>query len=182
MKRLVFVVLFLGILLGAAYALMFFRIVKVDRLAAKSPVMAKALTILKLYRPAPKTAALPGKPSEAADPLQGEKGKLDKDRKALEDREADLVRREQEVAQQRIRMSKAEPAGAEEATKPDPLARLVRIYDKMAPEDASKIFARMNDTEVAALLVKMKEKQVGGILPQLPSDRAARLTRMLSRQ
>jgi len=180
MKRILISFCAIILILGAAYALIFFRVIQVDKAASRSPALAHILTALHLYHQPPKAAEVAAKPWK---PSTQEQSKLEPQRKDLEQREAEVARREQDLAARRIALRKMEnlPPGAALAAKPDPTARLVSIYEKMSPEDAAQILAHMNDSEVISLLIRMKERQVSGILTQMPPDRAARLSRMLLR-
>ena len=75
----------------------------------------------------------------------------------------------------------AKAAEQQATTDPRSLSRLAAIYEQMPAETANKIFTKLPDLEVIALLRKMDEKKVSQILAIVAPDRAARLTLALSK-
>ena len=59
---------------------------------------------------------------------------------------------------------------------------LAKIYGTMKPEAAAPILDRLDDPTVLTIFRRMKEKQVGEILPLMTRDRAIALTQALAEQ
>jgi flagellar motility protein MotE (MotC chaperone) len=59
---------------------------------------------------------------------------------------------------------------------------LAKIYGAMKPEAAAPILDRLDDPTVLTIFRRMKEKQLGEILPLMTRDRAIALTQALAEQ
>jgi flagellar motility protein MotE (MotC chaperone) len=118
---------------------------------------------------------------------------------ALERRQAELDAREREVASKEERLAlyekdvTAKVASLEEIEKRlstrakaatqavDAAAEsLAKIYGGMKPEAAAPILDHLDDTTVLTIFRRMKEKQVGEILPLMTRERAIALTQALA--
>ena len=109
---------------------------------------------------------------------------LDAREKSLAAREERLQLYERDVSQKiekleeiekRLQESSREAAaGAEKAA-----ASLAKVYGAMRPAEAAPILERLDDNTVLLILGRMKEKEVGLILPLMTRDRAIVLTRSL---
>jgi len=118
---------------------------------------------------------------------------------AVERRQAELEAREREVASKEERLAlyekdvTAKVASLEEIEKRlsarakaatqavDAAAEsLAKIYGAMKPEAAAPILDRLDDPTVLTIFRRMKEKQVGEILPLMTRDRAIALTQALA--
>ena len=118
---------------------------------------------------------------------------------ALEHRQAELDAREREVASKEERLAlyekdvTAKVANLEEIEKRlsarakaatqavDAAAEsLAKIYGAMKPEAAAPILDRLDDPTVLTIFRRMKEKQLGEILPLMTRDRAIALTQALA--
>lgn len=163
-------------LLGVVYGLAFFGIIPVQKMAGKSPVLASALTKLHLAK-AKKPGHTPA-PSAAPDPeqqaLNAQKKKLAADQAQLEkDRTAFEAQKQQPPTP---------PDGsAPPASSLDNAAKLGAIYATMSADDLARIFGKLPDPDVIQSLRQLDEKKAGQVLAALPADRAARLTRRMSR-
>ncbi|MDI3546973.1 MAG: hypothetical protein PWR10_625 [Halanaerobiales bacterium] len=60
------------------------------------------------------------------------------------------------------------------------LDKLVKIYSKMKPEDAARIFSSLDEDMVLDLLINLKEEQAAAILSALPPEDAARYSNALN--
>jgi len=117
---------------------------------------------------------------------------------ALERRQAELDAREREIASKEERLAlyekdvTAKVASLEEIEKRlstrakaatqavDAAAEsLAKIYGTMKPEAAAPILDRLDDPTVLTIFSRMKEKQVGEILPLMTRERAIALTQAL---
>ncbi len=118
---------------------------------------------------------------------------------ALEHRQTELDAREREVTSREERLAlyekdvTAKVASLEEIEKRlsarakaatqavDAAAEsLAKIYGAMKPESAAPILDRLDDPTVLTIFRRMKEKQVGEILPLMTRDRAIALTQALA--
>ncbi len=118
---------------------------------------------------------------------------------ALEKRQAELDQREREITSKEERLAlyekdvTAKVASLEEIEKRlsvrakaatqavDAAAEsLAKIYGTMKPEAAAPILDRLDDPTVLTIFRRMKEKQVGEILPLMTRERAIALTQALA--
>ncbi len=118
---------------------------------------------------------------------------------SLERRQAELDAREREIASKEERLALYEKdvvakvasleeiekrlsARASAATQAVAAAAesLAKIYGGMKPEAAAPILDRLDDATVLTIFRRMKEKQVGEILPLMTRERAIALTQALA--
>ena len=125
---------------------------------------------------------------------------------AVEQRGAELERREQAVAEREAALKALEAALGEQVVRIDPSAAaepsapaaaaggapapepaagrcgvvVTKIYQSMKPEEAAGIFDRLDDTTAKMIFACMKERQIGAILAAMNKDRAVALTRALA--
>jgi flagellar motility protein MotE (MotC chaperone) len=162
-------------LLGVVYGLAFFGIIPVQKMADKSPGLASTLTKLhlaKAKKPAP--AAPPGAaPSPEQQALDAQKKQTAADRAQLDKDRADFEAQKAQPA--------APPDGVASTPPPDHAAKLGAIYATMSADDLARIFGKLPDPDVIQSLTQLDEKKAGQVLAALPADRAARLTRQMSR-
>ena len=178
MKKILVLVLLLGVVVGVAYGLAKIGVIPVRKMAEKNKALRSALVRIGLDSPAlpalhrPALAPLP-------DPLASEKKALVAEHAALQQERADW-----EAQRQAQQKSAAQAQTATQSATPDPkqLARMATVYEGMSADKVTQIFTKLPDGQVIALLRRMDEKQVGEILSTVPADRAARLTLSLSRQ
>lgn len=166
------------VLLGVAYGLAFLGVIPVQKIAGKSPTLASALKALHLAKA--KKPARVASPAAAPDPerlaLDAQKKKLAADQAQLEKDRATLEAQKQ---------TPAPPADGDGGASPAPVsdnaAKLGAIYATMSADDLARIFGKLPDPDVIASLAQLDEKKAGQVLATLPADRAARLTRQMSR-
>jgi len=162
-------------LLGVVYGLAFFGIIPVQKMADKSPGLASTLTKLhlaKAKKPAPATP--PGAaPSPEQQALDAQKKQTAADRAQLDKDRADFEAQKAQPA--------APPDGVASTPPPDHAAKLGAIYATMSADDLARIFGKQPDPDVIQSLTQLDEKKAGQVLAALPADRAARLTRQMSR-
>ncbi len=144
-------------------------------------------------------AAADPKTSGAAAPAPAARPDVRTLLEALERRQAELDAREREVASKEERLAlyekdvTAKVASLEEIEKRlsarakaatqavDAAAEsLAKIYGTMKPEAAAPILDRLDDPTVLTIFRRMKEKQVGEILPLMTRERAIALTQALA--
>jgi flagellar motility protein MotE (MotC chaperone) len=114
---------------------------------------------------------------------------------ALREREAELDAEEKRLAERRQTLSVAETkleeqlaafetaqknleatlAMADQAAEKD-IARMTTVYENMKPEDAAKIFERMDVTFAAGLLARMRPDLAAEVLTGMDADAAYALT------
>ena len=178
MKVFLFVVFPLFLLLGGAYGLAKVGVIPVRKLAAKNRAAKTILHLIGLDSPklpvrqVAQTASVP-----APDPLDPERRALAAQRAVLDKERGDMAAEKQV----RLKAAAVKTAAKETATDPRSIARLATVYEQMPAETANKIFSKLPEPEVIALLRKMDEKKVGQILAIVPPDRAARMTLALSK-
>ncbi len=144
-------------------------------------------------------AAADPKTSGAAAPAPAARPDVRTLLEALERRQAELDAREREVTSKEERLAlyekdvTAKVASLEEIEKRlsarakaatqavDAAAEsLAKIYGTMKPEAAAPILDRLDDPTVLTIFRRMKEKQVGEILPLMTRERAIALTQALA--
>ncbi len=177
MKKIIVLIVLLGVMVGGAYGLAKIGIIPVKSMARKSPALRSMLARIGLNSPAVpalRRAAVALPP----DPLAAQKRALVTERAALQ-QERDAWESERQAQQK----STVQAQTASQSATPDPkqLTRMASVYEEMAPEAVTRIFTKLPDGQVIALLRRMDEQQVGLILAASPPDRAARLTLTLSR-
>jgi len=163
-------------LLGVVYGLAFFGIIPVQKMAGKSPALASALAALPLVRAKkPARSAPPGAaPNPQQQALDAQKKQLAADRAQLDKDRAALKTQKQQPPT-------PPDGGAPPAPPPDTAAKLGAIYATMSADDLARIFGKQPDPDVIQSLTQLDEKKAGQVLAALPADRAARLTRRMSR-
>jgi flagellar motility protein MotE (MotC chaperone) len=57
--------------------------------------------------------------------------------------------------------------------------RLVRIVDKMSPNQVADIFSKLDDDFVVQMLLRMNERNAAKVLTVMPASRAARLSQKI---
>ena len=144
---------------------------------------------------APVAAAKPAPSFGAAKPdVRGLLTSLERRQSELDARERELTSREERLALYEKDVT-AKVANLEEIEKRlsarakaasqavDAAAEsLAKIYGTMKPEAAAPILDRLDDPTVLTIFRRMKEKQVGEILPLMTRDRAIALTQALAEQ
>jgi flagellar motility protein MotE (MotC chaperone) len=174
--KLVLIVVVPLILLGVTWGLAKVGVIPVRKMAEKNaglrPVL-KALALDTPKLPAP-TATVASKP----DPMEADRKALQAQREQLEDE-----RQKWEAQRQAQLRADSDARAAALRAEPDPknLIRMASVYEQMPPETVTRIFGKMRDDQVTALLRRMDEKRVGQILASITPERAARLTLALAR-
>ncbi|MDR3710571.1 MAG: hypothetical protein P4L33_19905 [Capsulimonadaceae bacterium] len=162
----------LGVLvvLGVTYALAFFGVIPVARMAAHNAGAAKVFVALKLYH-APKSKAAM---SNALAPLVPAPDPLAADRQALD---AERI----QLAQQKAALDKKAAGGDTTGGPVTTSSKMSAIYDTMKPAEIAGIFEKLPDDQVCDALIHMDEQKAGKVLVALPQNRAAKLTIMMNR-
>lgn len=178
--KIAFPVLGLLAILGIAYALAFFGVIPVQKMAAKSPGLAHALVALHLAKAKKPTsnktvASVPAAISPEQEALNAEKKQLADQKAALGKQQADF-----EAQKQAASAPPAAPTNAASAPVPDSAAKLDAIYAAMSADDLLTIFAKLPDPDVIRALTNLDEKKAGKVLAGLPPARAARLSQEMS--
>ncbi len=177
--KIAFPVLGLLALLGIAYALAFFGIIPVQKMAGHSPGLAHALAALHLAKAkkpvlTSKTASIPAAVSPEQEALNTQKKQIADAKAALDKQQAEFE------AQQTASAAPAASSTASAAAVPSSASKLNDIYAAMSPDDLLTIFAKLPDLDVVRALTNLDEKKAGKVLAGLPPARAARLSEEMS--
>lgn len=159
--------------IGVVYALALFGVIPTQKLAAKSPALAKAFHALHLPGPRHEAAVAKASPPSAAQQMvDAEKAQLDAQQAQLTKDKAAF-----EAQQQQALANQQQPVGP---AQPDTSAKLIAVYATMDGDDLAKIFAKMPDPQVIQALVQLDERKAGEVLAALPPDRAARISQTMA--
>ncbi len=185
--KIAFPVLGLLAVLGIAYALAFFGVIPVQKIAAKSPGLAHALAALHLAKAkkpptASKTIAAPAVTSPEQEALNAEKKQIAGQKAALDKQQADFEAQKQAAASALPAAGSAASAAAPPsgAASNSSAGKLDAIYAAMSADDLLTIFAKLPDPDVIRALTNLDEKKAGKVLAGLPPARAARLSEEMS--
>ena len=113
--------------------------------------------------------------------LQQERSTLEQERQALENKKKELKRLEEEV-DKKLDQLKALRSRLEQLLADKDAAELKRIqdlskmYEKMSPDKAAKIFNSIDQGLAIAILEKMKVKAAARVLNNMDRERAASIT------
>ena len=179
LKFILFTVVLLALAVGVGFGLAKAQIIPTQKMGEKNPALARALTPLGLYKvPAakPATAAPVISPEQQA--LNAQRDSLQKERAAWETQKQAQAKAEEQAKAEKTKQAEA---AAQPALDPREVARLASIYEQMSADNIVKIFAKMTDPQILALLRRMDEKKVGELLAAIPPERAAFFTLQLSR-
>ena len=162
-------------LLGVLYGLAFFGVIPAQKMAAKSPALASALTALHLAKVKKRGTGVT--PVPASNP---EQQALDAQKKKLAAGQAQLEKDRAAFEAQKQQAPPAPDGTAPAATAPDSAAKIGAIYATMSADDLARIFGKLPDPDVIQSLSQLDEKKAGQVLATLPADRAARLTQQMA--
>ena len=162
--------------LGILYALAFFGILPVQKMADKNPSLASVLTKLHLAKvKKPMKAALAANtPSPEQQALEAAKKKLATDQSQLEKDRASFEAEKQQAAAPAATTDPSAPTSSDSSSK------LSAIYATMSADDISHILGKLPDPDVIQALTQLDEKKAGQVLAILPVDRAARLSLLMT--
>ncbi len=160
------------VVIGASYVLAKIGIIPVKKLANSNKMVASGLHSIGLYK-APKIKKTA---SPAVDPLADQRKELAAQKAALDAERSALHTQ----ASAPIKVTPSKTASISPLD-PKELARMAAVYEQMTAEVVTKIFVKLPDEQVIALLRQMDEKKVAKILEISTPERAARLTMNLSR-
>ena len=152
-------------------------------------------------QPAPSPSSGKGGKLEVLDE-DGDNQNLQEMMKALEDKEKELIRREEalkreeeklnvlkssldlslkEYADMRDKLQKELAADAGKSGQSQQwIGYVAKIYESMAPEEAAQRIEKMDGDMAVALLSRIKSKQAGKILGAIPVETAATLTKRIA--
>lgn len=172
------VILPLMVILGVVYGLAKFGVLPARKYAQKNNAMGKALRMIGLG--SPRLPARQVNMPAPVDPLAAEKKALAAERDALTKERAALQAQPAQPAALHNASDTKDAASATAPPDPKEVARLASVYEQMSPDALKKIFDKLPDDQVIALLRRMDEKQVAEFLALETPERAARLTITLS--
>lgn len=176
--KIAFPVLGLLAVLGITYALAFFGVIPVQKMADKSPGLAHALVALHLAKAKKPVSA--AKKSTVAAAISPEQEALNAQKKQIADAKAALDKQQADFEAQKQAASASPATSPGTVAVPDSAAKLNDIYAAMSADDLLTIFAKLPDPDVVRALTNLDEKKAGKVLAGLPPTRAARLTQKMS--
>jgi flagellar motility protein MotE (MotC chaperone) len=117
--------------------------------------------------------------------LAKRQAELDAREKAVAAREEKLALYEKDVTEKVAQLEQVSKTLKEDlrrssAASDDAAQSLAKVYGAMKPAEAAPILDQLDDATTLRILSRMKEKQVGEILPFMKRDRAVLLTRSLA--
>ena len=117
--------------------------------------------------------------------LSRRQAELDQREKALAAREDKLALYEKDVTEKIVRLEQVGKTLKDElkrthAASDEAADSLAKVYGAMKPAEAAPILDQLDETTALRILTRMKEKQVGEILPLMTRERAIGLTRSLA--
>ena len=167
-------------LFGIAYALAFFGILPVQKMADHSPELAHTLIALHLAKA--KKPVTAGKTSATASAvISPEQEALNTQKKQIADAQAALAKQKADFEAEQAAPAAPSSAASPSATPaPDTAGKLSAIYAAMSADDLVTIFSKLPDPDVVSALMDLDEKKAGKVLAALPPTRAAHLTQEMS--
>ena len=117
--------------------------------------------------------------------LTRRQGELEERERAVTAREEKLALYEKDVTEKLAHLEQVGKSLKEElkrssATSDEAAASLAKVYGAMKPAEAAPILDQLDEATALRILTRMKEKQVGEILPLMTRERAIVLTRSLA--
>lgn len=177
--KIAFPVLGLLAVLGIAYALAFFGVIPVQKMAGKSPGLAHTLVALHLAK-AKKPLSAAKTSAVASAVTSPEQEALNAEKKQIADAKAALDKQQADFEAQKQAASAPPAAQTASAPASDSAGKLDAIYAAMSADDLLTIFAKLPDPDVIRALTNLDEKKAGKVLAGLPPARAARLSQEMS--
>ncbi len=166
----------LFVVLGLVYALAFFGIIPTQKMAEKNASLMPIFTKMHLAKAKKPAKAVPAKAAVSPEQLalNAQKKKLAADQAQLDKDRAAFETEKQQAAAPAPNAVGTAPAAS------DNTAKLNAIYATMAADDISHILAKLPDPDVIQTLTQLDEKKAGQVLTSLPTDRAARISRLMT--
>ena len=165
------------VLLGLAYGLAFFGVIPAQKMADKSPELAKTLIAMHLAKSKkPQWAAAKNAVPAMISP---EQEALNTQKKQLADGQAQLAKDQADFEAQKQQAAAPLASGSVSPAADSP-AKLNAIYAAMSADDLVTIFTKLPDPDVINALMSLDEKKAGKVLAALPPTRAAHLTQEMS--
>jgi flagellar motility protein MotE (MotC chaperone) len=117
--------------------------------------------------------------------LSRRQAELDQREKTLAAREEKLALYEKDVTEKIVHLERVGKTLKDELARThsasdDAAASLAKVYGAMKPAEAAPILDQLDEATALRILTRMKEKQVGEILPLMTRERAIGLTRSLA--
>ena len=161
-------------------------------LAEDAPEAAPALAVVKPPASGSPVEGGAGSGSPAAtdvksmlESLSRRQAELDQREKVLAAREEKLALYEKDVTEKIAQLEQVGKTLKDElkqthAASDEAAASLAKVYGAMKPAEAAPILDQLDEATALRILTRMKEKQVGEILPLMTRERAIGLTRSLA--
>lgn len=117
--------------------------------------------------------------------LQEERGTINREREELNEKKKELKRLESEVDKKldqlnQLRLQIEQLLAEKDAEELKRLQDLSKMYEKMSPDKAARIFSTIDQDLAIEILGKMKTKAAARILNNMDRERAAALTTAFS--
>jgi flagellar motility protein MotE (MotC chaperone) len=143
-------------------------------------------------QPAPKQSEAAVDPNSGclADPavlddIRSQRDKLAEMKKALDERDAELTKREQAVAEEikKIETARAAIEKIEDSKKDiseEKVAKLVETFETMSPKASAKVLADLDERLAVATITRMDTAKLSKIMNLMEPQRSVRLTELLA--
>lgn len=117
--------------------------------------------------------------------LDARRVELEEQGRRIEEREADISKRDKEYVIKLAEMRELTDKLKLEREKDDKkksaqLDQLANVYGAMAPQEAAQLIEQLDVTIALPLLQRLPEKKMGQILPMMSPERALAITKLLS--
>lgn len=201
-KRVLFLISILAVLAGTVYALDWLGVFKVQKLLVKIPGGAKLTELVsKETAPQDKQKGFPagtpgnsrlsdtktGKSPDSDSKLQEENRQLkaqvaglQKQLAALKSEKEAMVQKQLELEQKLLSQADTKDKAAAQSSTESSFKQLARYYAEMKPKEAVAIMDKLDDETVIGILINLENDQTAKILATMDPKRAARLVNKLT--
>lgn len=114
---------------------------------------------------------------EHASYLEKERAKIEAEKRALVLLRADVKKEIQRL--EKLQKQLDTSLDKRDATREKRISKMVKVYQKMQPQEAVKLLDNLDENLMLSVLLKMKEKQQGKILSLMEPARAAAISEKL---
>lgn len=117
--------------------------------------------------------------------IRAQKAKIADMQKALDEREAELAKREQAVVEEVKKIETAREAiekieDSKKELNDEKVAKLVETYETMSPKSAAKVLAELDERLAVATITRMDTAKLSKIMNLMEPQKSARLTELLA--
>lgn len=184
-KRVLLVISILAVLAGTVYALDWLGVFKVQKLLTKIPGGTKLTGLVNKEPAAPKTGKTPDPDSRLQEEnrqLKAQIANLQKQLAALKSEKESMVRKQSELEQKLLSQADTggKAAGQNDTGPESSFKQLAKYYAEMKPKQAVAIMDKLDDETVIGILINLENDQTAKILATMDPKRAARLVNKLT--